>query len=288
MGQLILQQIEKRFGKNQILNGLSLQLEPGIFGLLGPNGAGKTTLMRMIAAIIQPDRGEISYDGIKWSTQPERARGIIGYLPQDFDVLPHLNVFECLDYIAQIKGIHSKETRRKEIDRMLQQVNLLKHSNLKVKKLSGGMRRRLGIAQALIGDPKILIVDEPTTGLDPEERIRFRNLLREIAWNRIVILSTHIVEDVSSTCRSAAILHQGNLKVFNQLENLASLASGQVWNLSVSHPDFRQLSISGEIVSSNIYSDRVELRIWSEKQPSENATLTEPTIEEGYMTCIKN
>lgn len=244
--------------------------------------------MRMIAAIIRPDNGEITYGKLKWSEHPEKARQIIGYLPQDFDVLPHFNVMECLDYVAQLKGILVKKERLEAIDQILERVNLQKHAKLKVKKLSGGMRRRLGIAQALLGEPKILIVDEPTTGLDPEERIRFRNLLREIAWNRIVILSTHIVEDISSTCSAAAILYQGKLKVFKQLENLASLANGQVWNLIVNHSEFQRLSITGEIVSSKIFSDRIELRIWSEQKPSEEAVLTEPTIEEGYMTWIKN
>ncbi|GAC41833.1 ABC transporter ATP-binding protein [Paenibacillus popilliae] len=288
MQQLHLQHLEKKYKRNTVFSDINLQLTPGMFGLLGPNGAGKTTLMRIVAAIIRPTQGEICYHGLTWSTQPEQVREITGYLPQEFNVLPHFTALECMDYIAQLKGIGNKKIRRAEIAHLLERVNLQDQAERKVKTFSGGMRRRLGIAQALLGNPQILIIDEPTAGLDPEERIRFRNMIRELAWERIVILSTHIVEDISTTCRSAAILYQGTLRTFAHLEQLAALAQGQVWFWTLSHHDFRHATIQGDMISSKLFTDRVELRIWSEKQPNMDAVLIEPTIEEGYMACIKN
>lgn len=187
MQQLHLQHLEKKYKRNTVFQDINLQLTPGMFGLLGPNGAGKTTLMHIVAAIIRPTQGEIRYHGLTWSTQPEQVREITGYLPQEFNVMPHFTALECMDYIAQLKGIGNKKIRRAEIAHLLERVNLQDQAARKVKTFSGGMRRRLGIAQALLGNPQILIIDEPTAGLDPEERIRFRNMIRELAWYRDII-----------------------------------------------------------------------------------------------------
>ncbi|WP_334074467.1 MULTISPECIES: ABC transporter ATP-binding protein [Paenibacillus] len=207
--EITIENLSKNFGKKQALQGITLQLEPGMYGLLGKNGAGKTTLMRILATLLNKSSGTVTVCGIPIGHAKE-IRQLIGYLPQDFSLYPGMTVYKAMDYLGTLSGL-SRAERAQRIPELLQKVNLDDCRKLKVKALSGGMKRRLGIAQTLLHNPRILIVDEPTAGLDPEERIRFRNLLCEIAANRIVILSTHIVEDIEKTCQKIAVLDQGQI-----------------------------------------------------------------------------
>lgn len=207
--EITIENLSKNFGQKQALHQVSLHLEPGMYGLLGRNGAGKTTLMRILSTLLNKSSGTVTVCGIPVE-QAKKVRPLIGYLPQDFSMYPGMSVYEAMDYLGTLSDL-SKAERSERIPMLLQKVNLDDCRKLKIKALSGGMKRRLGIAQALLHDPRILIVDEPTAGLDPEERIRFRNLLCEIAEGRIVILSTHIVEDIEKTCQNIAILDKGQI-----------------------------------------------------------------------------
>lgn len=207
--EIIIEDLSKSFGQKLALKNVSLHIDKGMFGLLGRNGAGKTTLMRILTTLLNKDGGTVNVCGIPVEKAKE-VRKIVGYLPQDFSVYPGMTVFEAMDYLGVLSGL-SKEVRRRRIGELLEKVNLADCQKLRVKALSGGMRRRLGIAQAILHDPAVLIVDEPTAGLDPEERIRFRELLCEIAEDRIVMLSTHIVEDIEKTCENLAVLDKGSL-----------------------------------------------------------------------------
>lgn len=201
--------LDKYYGKKQALNHINLTIHQGMFGLLGRNGAGKTTMMKTLATLLKKQSGSITICGVPVE-EAASVRKIVGYLPQDFSMYPNMTVYEAMDYLGVLSGM-SKEKRKKRIPLLLEQVNLLENKNQKVKALSGGMRRRLGIAQAILHEPKVLIVDEPPAGLDPEERVRFRNLLCEIAERRIVILSTHIVGDIEATCENIAVMDQGKI-----------------------------------------------------------------------------
>lgn len=215
--EITIKHLAKNYGHKQALKDFSLHLEKGMFGLLGKNGAGKTTLMRILGTLLNKSQGEISICGVEISNAKE-IRKLIGYLPQEFSIYPNMTVYEALDYLGILSGL-SKKLRKERIPMLLKRVNLEDCHKVKMKALSGGMRRRVGIAQAILHDPKVLIVDEPTAGLDPEERVRFRNLLCEIAENRIVILSTHIVEDIEKTCKNIGILHNGKLLYQGDLDS---------------------------------------------------------------------
>lgn len=207
--EIIIEDLSKNFGEVRALKNVSLRIEQGMFGLIGRNGAGKTTLMRILATLLNKNGGNVTVCGIPVEN-PKEIRKLTGYLPQDFSVYPNMSVYEAMDYLGVLSGL-SKSVRTEQINNLLKKVNLSGSKKLKVKALSGGMKRRLGIAQALLHDPQVLIVDEPTAGLDPEERVRFRNLLRDIADDRIVLLSTHIVEDIEKTCDKIAVLNKGEL-----------------------------------------------------------------------------
>lgn len=285
--QLVIENISKSFGRKNILNQINLRISSGSFGLLGPNGAGKTTLMRLLATILKPDSGNIRMGNFVWSKHPDAIRQIIGYLPQNFGVFRNVTAAECLDYIASLKGIRHKNERRNQIEAVLGQVNLTDERKTKVGHFSGGMKRRLGIAQALLGNPKMIMVDEPTAGLDPEERIRFRNLLREISLDRIVLISTHIVEDITATCDGVAVLHKGSATQFDSLSRLADAAKHKVWSLRVTHDGYKDLQSKGyKIISTRMQKEYVETRILSIARPAEHAELVEPTVEEGYLAWI--
>ena len=207
--EIVIEGLSKNFNEVRALKNVSLHIEKGMFGLIGRNGAGKTTLMRIIATLLNKSEGNVTVCGVS-TAKPKEIRKLVGYLPQDFSVYPNMRVDEAMDYLGVLSGL-SKSVRKERIDKLLREVNLTGSRKLKVKALSGGMKRRLGIAQALLHDPQVLIVDEPTAGLDPEERVRFRNLLCEVADDRIVLLSTHIVEDIEKTCEKIAILNRGEL-----------------------------------------------------------------------------
>lgn len=277
--------VNKFYGKKQALKDVSLTIEQGMFGLLGRNGAGKTTLMKLLAALHGKQSGEVTVCGIPIE-QAKEIRGITGYLPQDFSMYPSMTVFECLDYLGTLSAMTNAE-RKEAVPRLLKQVNLEGQRNNKVKSLSGGMRRRLGIAQALLHNPKVLIVDEPTAGLDPEERIRFRNLLCEVAEERIVILSTHIVGDIEATCEKIAIMNEGEILWKGTVAELLAEAKGKVFTAEVSRQQLAQVKENYIVTSMLKQGEVTAVRLIAEAMPKlSGAEAVEPNCEDAYMYCL--
>ena len=267
------------------LKDFSLEIKPGILGLLGPNGAGKSTFMRMLATITKPTDGKILWNDVDVVKSPDTMRAMLGYLPQDFGVYPNLNCVEFLEYMAAIKGLNAAATR-KRIDELLQVVNLVEAAKRPLGGYSGGMKQRVGIAQALLNDPQLLIVDEPTVGLDPEERVRFRNLLSDLSGERIVILSTHIVSDVESTATRIALVNNGQLLRESAPEDLLKEIENKVWEWTVTSEELVTLK-QNHIVSGTIRrSDGVQVRVVSESQPNANAQSISPNLEDAYLYFI--
>jgi len=267
------------------LKDFSLEVGSGILGLLGPNGAGKSTFMRMLATITKPTEGSILWNGTDITKSPDTMRAVLGYLPQDFGVYPNLNAIEFLEYMAAIKGLDGKSARRR-IDELLQVVNLVEAAKRPLGGYSGGMRQRVGIAQALLNDPHLLIVDEPTVGLDPEERVRFRNLLSDLSGERIVILSTHIVSDVEATATHIALVNKGMLLHESAPEELLQQLEGKVWEWTVKSDDLPALKqkhiISGTIRRSN----GVQVRVVHDGKPEADAQNVSPNLEDAYLFFI--
>ena len=267
------------------LKDFSLEIKPGILGLLGPNGAGKSTFMRMLATITKPTDGKILWNDVNVVKSPDTMRAMLGYLPQDFGVYPNLNCIEFLEYMAAIKGLNTAATR-KRIDELLQVVNLVEAAKRPLGGYSGGMKQRVGIAQALLNDPQLLIVDEPTVGLDPEERVRFRNLLSDLSGERIVILSTHIVSDVESTATRIALVNKGQLLRESAPEDLLKEIENKVWEWTVASDELVRIK-QNHIVSGTIRrSDGVQVRVVSESQPNANAQSISPNLEDAYLYFI--
>jgi ABC-2 type transport system ATP-binding protein len=267
------------------LKDFSLEVGPGILGLLGPNGAGKSTFMRMLATITRPTEGTVTWNGTDIVKSPDTMRAVLGYLPQDFGVYPNLTAIEFLEYMAAIKGLNGTETKRR-IDELLQVVNLAEAAKRPLGGYSGGMKQRVGIAQALLNDPQLLIVDEPTVGLDPEERVRFRNLLSDLSGERIVILSTHIVSDVEATATRIVLVNKGLLLREAAPEELLKELDGKVWEWTVSSDDLIAVK-SKYLVSGTIRrSDGVQVRVVSESKPEANAQNVSPNLEDAYLYFI--
>ena len=286
--ELSLQNITKKYSDKVAVNDVSLSIEKGITGLLGANGAGKTTLMRMIAAIIQPDAGSITYDGVPITVLDSEYRNIFGYLPQEFGFYPEFTVIDYLDYMAALKGLTKADSKRK-IDSLLEQMTLTDVRRKKIRKLSGGMRRRVGIAQALLNDPEILILDEPTAGLDPGERIKFRQLLSEFSQDRIVLISTHIVSDVEYIATRQAIMKDGKIIRDGSTDTLVKEMDGKVWECTVDNRDIKELEKALQIVNlKNVSSDRTEIRFISDTQTIKNASNVSPRLEDLYMWLFGN
>lgn len=281
-----IQNVSKQYNnKNWGLRDFTLELGPGILGLLGPNGAGKSTLMRILATITKATSGTVTWNGTDITRSPDTLRNVLGYLPQDFGVYPNLSAVEFLEYMAAIKGLDSKSAKRR-IDELLQVVNLVDAAKRPLGGYSGGMKQRVGIAQALLNDPQLLIVDEPTVGLDPEERVRFRNLLSDLAGERIVILSTHIVSDVEATATQIALVHQGRLLRTAAPENLLKELEGKVWEWIVPSDELMTLK-QKHIVSGTIRrSDGVQVRVVSASQPEVRAGSVSPNLEDAYLYFI--
>ncbi len=265
------------------VRGLSLEARPGVLGLLGPNGAGKTTLMQMIATVSRPTAGRIRFDGVDVTKDPEAIRRRLGYLPQDFGVYDNLTAFELLDYVARLKGVRS----RARVAEMLQIVNLHTVAGRAVGGFSGGMRQRLGIAQALISNPDLVIVDEPTAGLDPEERVRFRNLLSDLSGRRLVILSTHIVSDVESIAGEIAVMREGRLLASGPPETLLRAARGSAWEAVVPSDEFERRRDTLTVSSMVRRPDGVHLRLVAMEQPLLEATPVEPDLEDAYLFLMR-
>ena len=279
--------VNKFYGKKQALKDINLTIEQGMFGLLGRNGAGKTTLMKLLATLHGKQSGEIIICGIPVEKSKE-IRSITGYLPQDFSMYPSMKVEECLDYLGVLSGM-SKEERKKRIPMLLRKVNLTDKKHSKVKSLSGGMKRRLGIAQALLHNPKVLIVDEPTAGLDPEERIRFRNLLCEVAEERIVLLSTHIVGDIEATCEQIAIMNEGEILWRGTVTELLQNAEGKVFKAVVNREQLEELKKKFIVTSMLQQGINTEVRFIADGT-DEGAKIemlpVEPNCEDAYMYCL--
>ena len=286
--ELSLQNITKKYSDKVAVNDVSLSIEKGITGLLGANGAGKTTLMRMVADIIKPDVGSITYDGVPISVLDSEYRNIFGYLPQEFGFYPEFTVIDYLDYMAALKGLTKADSKRK-IDSLLEQMTLTDVRRKKIRKLSGGMRRRVGIAQALLNDPEILILDEPTAGLDPGERIKFRQLLSEFSQDRIVLISTHIVSDVEYIATRQAIMKDGKIIRDGSTDTLVKEMDGKVWECTVDNRDIKELEKALQIVNlKNVSSDRTEIRFISDTQTINNASNVSPRLEDLYMWLFGN
>ena len=267
------------------LKDFSLEITPGILGLLGPNGAGKSTFMRMLATITKPTNGTITWNGADVVKSPDTLRDVLGYLPQDFGVYPNLNAVEFLEYMAAIKGLDAVTAKRR-IDELLQLTNLVEAAKRPLGGYSGGMKQRVGIAQALLNDPQVLIVDEPTVGLDPEERVRFRNLLSDLSGERIVILSTHIVSDVEATATQIALVNKGQLLREAAPENLLNELEHKVWEWTVHSDDLPTLK-QKHILSGTIRrSDGVQVRVVSTDKPDSNAQNVSPNLEDAYLFFI--
>jgi ABC-type multidrug transport system ATPase subunit len=285
--QLLIENVSKTYSNDvKALRNVSLEIGNGMFGLLGPNGAGKSTLMRTIAGLQESDTGRITVGDIDVSKEKHELRKILGYLPQEFGLYPKVNALELFDHLAIMKGISNKSDREKLTKSLLSQTNLWKYRNRKLGTFSGGMKQRFGIAQALIGDPKLIIVDEPTAGLDPTERNRFHNLLSEIGENVIVILSTHIVEDVSDLCGNMAIIKDGQVKVVGEPQALIKELTTQVWTGLVEKKDFKSIKKNHQVISSRLSMGKVQIRVLDDNEPIAGFSQTNPEIEDLYFATI--
>lgn len=270
------------------INNISLEISNGMFGLLGPNGAGKSSLMRTIAALQKPDAGIIEFNGVDIVKDPMYIRRQLGYLPQEFGVYPKLSAYRLLDHLACLKGIVLKKERKNQIELLLEQTNLQDHRNKAVHTFSGGMRQRFGIAQALLGHPKIILVDEPTAGLDPEERNRFNNLLSEIGEQVIVILSTHIVEDVRDLCTNMAIIANGSLLMQGDPENFIAALRGSTWTKTIAKHELDMYKNNMQVISSRLHAGKINIHVYAPLQPGEGFTVTSPDLEDVYFNTLFN
>ena len=272
----------------QALKNVSIEIGNGIFGLLGPNGAGKSTLMRTIAALQEADSGTIMLGDVDVAKDKQRLREMLGYLPQEFGVYPKVSAIDLLDHMAVMKGITDAKRRKEQVDSLLYQVNLWESKDQKLGTFSGGMKQRFGIAQALLGDPKLIIVDEPTAGLDPMQRNRFHNLLSEIGENVVVILSTHIVDDVSDLCNDMAIILNGELKLVGKPLELIKKLEKKVWQGLVEKDVAESLKDDERLISSRLYMGKVKVRLFSDEGPESGFTISDPEIEDLYFATINN
>ena len=267
------------------LRDVTLSLDPGVVGLLGPNGAGKSTFLRIVSTITRPTEGAVRWSGTDALAEPNRVRSVLGYLPQDFGVYPNLTAREFLSYLAAAKGVPAKAARER-IESLLELVNLRDEANRRLGGFSGGMRQRVGIAQALLNDPQLLVVDEPTTGLDPEERVRFRNLLSDLAGERIVILSTHIVPDVESVATDLVIIDHGRLVAHEAPERLLAGVEGKVWQWTIPSAELVAVRARCQVSGTLRRSDGVEVRAVAASPPAPGARPVPPTLEDGYLWRI--
>jgi ABC-2 type transport system ATP-binding protein len=287
--RLVVENLSKDYrgkaGAVRALNGVQLSLGPGVLGLLGPNGAGKSTLMRILATITQPSSGRVLWNDTDITRHPDALRAVLGYLPQDFGVYPNLNAFEFLEYLAAVKGIAAGPARAR-IRELLELVNLTGAAKRSLGGYSGGMRQRIGIAQALLNDPQMLIVDEPTAGLDPEERVRFRNLLSELSGERIVILSTHIVSDIEAVATSIAIMEQGHLLAHDSPEGLLDSVTGKVWEVVIPSAELGALRQKHLVSSTAHRSDGIHARVVADGAPAGMVRELDPSLEDAYLAAL--
>jgi len=270
------------------LQGIDLSIDKGMFGLLGPNGAGKSSLMRTLAGLQTPDTGSIEFAGVDVLANPQILRQQLGYLPQEFGVYPKTSALKLLNYMAVLKGINNKSEREAQVTALLHQTNLYQHRFNNVATFSGGMRQRFGIAQALLGAPKLIIVDEPTAGLDPLERNRFNNLLCEIGQNVVVILSTHIVDDVQSLCPNMAILAQGQIQQQGSPTELVAKLADKVWSKTIEPAELQSYEKQFSLLSTRLFGGKTHLHILSDGQPESSFSPVNATLEDVYFATLAN
>ncbi|MEM6865832.1 MAG: ABC transporter ATP-binding protein [Bacteroidota bacterium] len=285
---LVISNLSKTY-KNGVmaLQDISLTIDKGMFGLLGQNGAGKSTLMRTIATLQDADTGSIVFNGVDVSENPEAIRKTLGYLPQEFGVYPHVSAVEFLDYIADMKGIINKTERKEQVEGLLDMVNLYDVRKKRLDSYSGGMKQRFGIAQALLGEPELIIVDEPTAGLDPTERNRFYNLLAEIGANKVVLFSTHIVEDVSTLCNEMAIIGGGTLLLQGVPSALEASLQGKIWEKQIDKSELTSFQKTHDVISSRYHRGHRVATVYAEVGPSNGFTPKTPTLEDVYFNVLK-
>jgi ABC-2 type transport system ATP-binding protein len=270
------------------LNNINLTIGTGMFGLLGPNGAGKSSLMRTISTLQQPDSGSIRFNGLDVLAHPEELRKVLGYLPQEFGVYPRISAEMLLDHLAGLKGISSRGERKEIVHAMLQRVNLFHVRNKYLSTFSGGMKQRFGIAQALIGNPQLIIVDEPTAGLDPAERNRFYNLLSELGENTVVILSTHIVEDVSTLCSDMAVICLGEVMAQGNPQDVVSTLNGSIWRKTVERNEVDHYRSQYRVIASHLRAGKILLHIYSPENPGFGFEAVAPNLEDAYFATISS
>jgi ABC-2 type transport system ATP-binding protein len=286
--QLQIENLSKRYPNGtQALQDVSLAIPLGMFGLLGPNGAGKSTLMRTLASLQEADSGRAQLGGIDVLRQKDEVRKLLGYLPQEFGLYPKVTAEKLLSHFASLKGIENSKERKDVVQALLRQTNLWDHRNKPLGSFSGGMKQRFGIAQALLGNPRLIIVDEPTAGLDPEERVRFHNLLSAIGENVIVILSTHIVSDVSDLCSNMAIIHEGRVRVVGDPAALVSELNGRVWRKAITRAELPEYQQRFRVISMHLFAGRTMLRVFQDEQPEAGFESITPDLEDLYFATIK-
>ena len=284
---LVIEGLSKTYGNDvKALDDVSLTIPAGMFGLLGPNGAGKSTLMRTIATLQPADSGTIEFDGIDVSREPDRIRAMLGYLPQDFNVYPRISAEDLLEHIALLKGMDDRKARRQAVEALLVQTNLHDHRKKAVASYSGGMRQRFGIAQALLGDPKLLIVDEPTAGLDPEERNRFHNLLAEIGRDKAVLLSTHIVDDVADLCPQMAVIADGRIQLSGSPSSLIAELDGRIWRKTIDRDRMDEAREHLPVISTRLQTGRTVIHVLADQAPDADFEVVRPDLEDVYFSTL--
>lgn len=287
MVRLKIQQLTKSYQNGvKALDDVTLNIANGMFGLLGPNGAGKSSLMRTLATLQLPDAGWIHFDGNNALQNPQEMRNKLGYLPQDFGVYPNISAIDLLNHLAVLKGLQNKSERREQVTSLLQQTNLFEVRKRAVSTFSGGMRQRFGIAQALLGNPQLIIVDEPTAGLDPQERNRFHDLLSEIGANRVVILSTHIVEDVNNLCAEMAVMANGKLILQGKPSELVEKLDGKIWRKAIDKVDLAQYSSILNVISTKVISGKLHVFVLADQLPTAGFESVYPGLEEVYFSSL--
>ncbi|WP_406827228.1 ABC transporter ATP-binding protein [Pedobacter sp. KACC 23697] len=287
MVRLKIQQLTKSYQNGvKALHDVTLNIANGMFGLLGPNGAGKSSLMRTLATLQLPDVGCVYFDGNDVLQNPQEMRNKLGYLPQDFGVYPHISAIDLLNHLAILKGMQNKSERREQVISLLQQTNLFEVRKRAVSTFSGGMRQRFGIAQALLGNPQLIIVDEPTAGLDPQERNRFHDLLSEIGANRVVILSTHIVEDVNDLCAEMAVMANGKLILQGKPSALIEKLDGKIWRKAIDKVELAQYSSIFNVISTRVISGKLHVFVLADQLPSAGFESVYPGLEEVYFSSL--
>jgi ABC-type multidrug transport system ATPase subunit len=283
---LTLNSVSKQYGDRWAVRDVSLELESGMVGLVGPNGAGKTTLMRMVATLLPATAGTIRWSGIDAREEGARIRQVLGYLPQDFGVYPELSARSFLRYMAAMKRLPEEDARRR-VDELLELVNLEQDADRKLRTYSGGMKQRVGIAQALLNDPELLIVDEPTAGLDPEERVRFRNLLAGLTSDRLIILSTHIIGDVEAVASRLVVIRGGRILVDTSPDQLIAAATGKVWSITTDTQTAARLQVTYPVSAMVSHATSMTIRVVSAASPISNAVAVEPTLEDAYLLAVQ-